>query len=133
SIPEVASWWLEKVFPLEGRMLAAARPLARTFLDLELPGSEALEEVHRLVGNLIAMNEILRDRERASIRLVLNPDRLVIREAQRTFTYLRLYGYLTDALVVNRVLPPKTCRGYFADCHRLHQARLRLLEEGFSP
>ncbi len=53
------------------------------------------------------MNEILRDRERASIRLVMNPDRMVIREAQRTFTYLNLYGFLTDAVVVNRIFPER--------------------------
>jgi arsenite-transporting ATPase len=133
SFPEIARWWLEKVFPLEGRMLAAARPFARTFLDLELPGSEALEEVHRLVANLIAMNEILRDRERASVRLVINPDRMVIREAQRTFTYLSLYGFLTDAVVVNRVLPDEASRGYFADWHRRQRERLREVADGFAP
>ena len=55
--------------------------------------------------NLIAMNEILRDTEHVSLRLVMNPDRMVIDEARRTFTYLNLYGFLTDAVVVNRVFP----------------------------
>ena len=64
-----------------------------------------IADVERLVRNLIAMNEILRDRERVSVRLVMTPDRLVIDEARRTFTYLNLYGYLTDAVVVNRVFP----------------------------
>src|SRR3954466_4256261 len=84
SFPEIARWWLEKIFPWERRMVAAARPWARTFLDLELPGEEVFAEVNRLVRNLIAMNEILRDGEHASIRLVMNPDRMVILEAQRT-------------------------------------------------
>ena len=64
--------------------------------------------------NLIDMSEILRDRERSSIRLVMNPERMVIKEAQRTFTYLNLYGYLTDAVVVNRVFPEDVEGGYFA-------------------
>jgi len=98
SFPEIARWWLEKVFPWERRMVAAARPWARTLLDLELPSQEVFADVHRLVENLIAMNEILRDRATATIRLVMNPDRMVIVEAQRTFTYLNLYGYLTDAV-----------------------------------
>src|SRR6476620_8028482 len=81
SFPDVASWWLEKMLPLERKMMAAARPWARTFLDLELPGEEVFAEVNRLVRNLIAMNEILRDGEHASIRLVMNPDRMVNLEA----------------------------------------------------
>ena len=70
------------------------------------------DDVERLVRNLVAMNGILRDRSRTTIRLVMNPDRMVVKEAMRTFTYLNLYGYLTDAVVVNRVLPAE---GYFAD------------------
>jgi arsenite-transporting ATPase len=133
SFPEIARWWLEKVFPWERRMVAAARPLARTFLDLELPGEDVFGEVQRLVRNLIAMNEILRDREHASIRLVMNPDRMVIKEAQRTFTYLNLYGYLTDAVIVNRVFPEEVADGYFGEWRRRQAAALEEVEEGFAP
>jgi arsenite/tail-anchored protein-transporting ATPase len=133
SFPDICRWWLEKVFPWERRMVAAARPFARTFLDVPLPGEDVFAEVQRLVKNLIAMNEILRDRERASIRLVMNPDRMVIREAQRTFTYLNLYGYLTDAVVVNRVFPDDVAGGYFGSWRDRQQENLRLVVEGFSP
>jgi arsenite/tail-anchored protein-transporting ATPase len=100
SFPDIARWWLDKVLPWERRVAAAARPLARTLLDVQLPTDDVFTDVQRLVRNLVSMNEILRDRRHATIRLVMNPDRMVIREAQRTFTYLNLYGYLTDAVVV---------------------------------
>ena len=132
SFPEIARWWLEKVFPWERRMVAAARPWARTLLDLELPSQEVFADVHRLVENLIAMNEILRDRDTATIRLVMNPDRMVIVEAQRTFTYLNLYGYLTDAVIVNRVFPDDV-DGYFGGWRERQQEHLRLVEGGFAP
>jgi len=132
SFPEIARWWLEKVFPWERRMVAAARPWARTLLDLELPSQEVFADVHRLVENLIAMNEILRDRATATIRLVMNPDRMVIVEAQRTFTYLNLYGYLTDAVIVNRVFPDDV-DGYFGGWRERQQEHLRLVEGGFAP
>ena len=133
SFPDVAHWWLEKVFPWERRVISAARPLARTFLDVELPGEDVFADVQRLVRNLIAMNEILRDRERASIRLVLNPDRMVIKEAQRTFTYLNLYGYLTDAVIVNRVFPAELDGGYFGEWRERQNERLTEVGDGFSP
>ena len=69
------------------------------------------EDVERLARNLVAMNGILRDRERTTVRLVMNPDRMVVKEAMRTFTYLNLYGYLTDAVMVNRVLPEEAADG----------------------
>jgi arsenite-transporting ATPase len=133
SFPEVARWWLEKVFPWEKRIITAARPFARTVLDLPLPGNDVLAEVQRLVRNLVAMSEILRDRRQASIRLVMNPERMVIKEAQRTFTYLNLYGYLTDAVVVNRVFPEAVEGGYFDSWRTVQQEQVQLVEEAFAP
>jgi arsenite/tail-anchored protein-transporting ATPase len=133
SFPEVARWWLEKVFPWEKRLLTAARPFARTVLDLPLPGNDVLGEVQDLVRNLIDMSEILRDRSHSSIRLVMNPERMVIKEAQRTFTYLNLYGYLTDAVVVNRVFPSDVDGGYFAAWREVQREHVELVEQAFAP
>jgi arsenite-transporting ATPase len=131
SFPDVASWWLEKVFPWERRVMSAARPLARTFLDVSLPSDAVYDDVERLVRNLVAMNAILRDRTRTSIRLVMNPDRMVVKEAMRTFTYLNLYGYLTDAVVVNRVFPDMN--GFFASWREHQREQMALVRSAFSP
>jgi arsenite-transporting ATPase len=133
SFPDVARWWLDKVLPWERRLVSAARPFAKTFLDVPLPGDDVFADVQRLVGNLVAMNEILRDREHTSIRLVMNPDRMVIREAQRTFTYLNLYGYLTDAVVVNRVFPEELSDSYFGAWRDRQREQLEAVREGFAP
>lgn len=133
SFPDICTWWLEKVFPFRNKLVAAARPLARTMLDVSLPGEAVFEEFERLANNLVAMNEILRDRSRTSVRLVINPDRMVVKEAMRTFTYLNLYGYLTDAVVVNRILPPEAAAGYFADWREAQQEHMELVRSGFAP
>jgi arsenite-transporting ATPase len=132
SFPDVARWWLEKIFPQQSRLLEAARPFARAVLDVALPGEAVLDEVQRLVRNLIAMNEILRDTERVSVRLVMNPDRMVIDEARRTFTYLNLYGYLTDAVVVNRVFPAEV-GDYFGAWRDRQEDHMRTVAESFAP
>jgi arsenite-transporting ATPase len=133
SFPDVAGWWLEKVFPIERRMMAAARPLARAMLDISLPTEKVFDDVERLVQNLVAMNGILRDRATTSVRLVMNPDRMVIKEAMRTFTYLNLYGYLTDAVVVNRVFPEEVAGGYFDGWRAVQQEQMELVESAFTP
>ena len=132
SFPDVARWWIEKVFPLERQLLAAARPLARSLLDIQLPSSAVFADIQRLSRNLIAMNEILRDREHCTVRLVMNPDKMVIGEAMRTFTYLNLYGYLTDAVIVNRVFPSEV-GDYFAGWRRVQEEHLSLVRSAFAP
>jgi len=133
SFPDVLRWWLARVFPQQSRLMDAARPIARALLDLRLPDEDVLEEVNRLVENLIAMNEILRDRATASIRLVTTPDRMVVDEARRTFTYLNLYGFLTDAVVVNRVFPADVDGGYFGPWRARQLQTLEEVRAGFAP
>jgi arsenite-transporting ATPase len=132
SFPEAARWWLEKVVPLERAIVAAAAPLARTVLDIPLPTGEVFGDIQRLSANLIAMDQILRDTEHSSIRLVMAPDRMVIGEAMRTFTYLNLYGYLTDAVIVNKVFP-EDVGDYFAGWREHQQQQLELVRSAFEP
>lgn len=133
SFPDVAQWWIEKVFPWERRLISAARPVAKAFLDIPLPDKEVYNEVERLVGSLVAMNDILRDHDNTSLRLVMTPDKMVISEAMRTFTYLNLYGYLTDAVIVNRLFPEETAEGYFASWREAQQENLVSVRDSFSP
>jgi arsenite/tail-anchored protein-transporting ATPase len=132
SFPDVARWWIEKVFPMERQILAAARPIARSLIDIPLPSQAVFADIRRLSENLIEMNDILRDRERSTIRLVMNPDKMVIGEAMRTFTYLNLYGYLTDAVIVNRVFPVDV-GDYFAGWRTVQEEHLELVQSAFAP
>ncbi|MFT4048753.1 MAG: ArsA family ATPase [Solirubrobacterales bacterium] len=133
SFPDVAQWWIEKVFPWERRLISAARPVAKAFLDIPLPDKQVYEEIERLVGSLVAMNGILRDHDNTSLRLVMTPDKMVISEAMRTFTYLNLYGYLTDAVIVNRLFPEETEGGYFGSWRKSQQENLAGVRESFEP
>ena len=132
SFPDAARWWLDRVLGRENALLSAARPLARAFLDLSLPDERVMDDVQRLVHNLIAMHELLRDAERVTIRLVMTPDRMVVAEAMRTFTYLNLYGYLCDAVVVNRVFP-EDVGAYFGAWREVQAQQLADVEAGFAP
>jgi arsenite/tail-anchored protein-transporting ATPase len=126
SFPDVVTWWLERILPSQRRLA----PLARSLFDMPLPGDGVFEDVERLARNLVAMNGILRDRSHTTVRLVTNADRMVVKEAMRTFTYLNLYGYLTDAVVVNRLLPAD---GYFAAWSEVQREQLELVRSAFEP
>jgi arsenite/tail-anchored protein-transporting ATPase len=92
-----------------------------------------MAEVQGLVANLVAMHDILRDRDAVSVRLVMTPDRMVVAEAMRTFTYLSLYGYLTDAVIVNRVFPEELDGTYFGAWRAVQQRELARVRDGFAP
>jgi arsenite-transporting ATPase len=126
SFPDVVTWWLERILPSQRRLA----PFARSLFDMPLPGDGVFEDVERLARNLVAMDGILRDRSRTTVRLVTNADRMVVKEAMRTFTYLNLYGYLTDAVVVNRLLPAE---GYFAAWSEVQREQLELVRSAFEP
>ncbi len=131
SFPDVARWWIEKVFPIERQFLAAAGPVMRSLLDIPVPTHAVFADMRRLSENLIAMNEILRD-EHSTVRLVMTPDKMVIGEAMRTFTYLNLYGYLTDAVIVNRIFPDEV-GDYFAGWRKVQEEHLELVRSAFAP
>jgi len=132
SFPDAARWWLDRVLGRESALLSAARPFARAFFDLSLPDERVMADIQRLVGNLIAMHELLRDASRVTLRLVMTPDRMVVAEAMRTFTYLNLYGYLCDAVVVNRVFPEDVGE-YFGAWRAVQAEQLAEVEAGFAP
>ena len=132
GFPEIARWWMEKVFPWNQSLLAKAAPLARA-LDIAIPEPEMIEQVEDLVGRLVGIDEILKASETTSIRLVMNPDRMVIDEARRTFTHLCLYGYRTDAVVVNRIFPDEVEGTYFEAWRNQQSTHLQEVEDAFAP
>ena len=105
TFPEVARWWLEKVFPVQRRAAKVLRPMMRQIIEMPLPGDDVFASIQKLFGDLERTRALLADSEVSTIRMVVNPEKMVIKEAQRTFTYVNLFGYTTDAIVVNRVMP----------------------------
>jgi arsenite-transporting ATPase len=133
SFPEIARWWVEKLLPLHRRMATIARPLVRTWIGMPLPDDEVYESVQDLFAQLDAMHAALVDPDTTTVRLVLNPEKMVIREAQRTYTYLNLFGYPTDLVVCNRVLPAAVQDAYFSDWKASQTTYRRQVEENFAP
>lgn len=133
SFPEVLKWWLEKVFPLERRLIQMARPISKPLFGLPLPEDDLLDSIAKLVQQLQSMHELLTDHDVTSVRLVVNPEKMVIKEAERSFMYLSLYGFNTDAVVVNRLLPDEDLGLYFAKWGELHHSYYKYISDQFYP
>ncbi len=133
SFPEIARWWVEKLLPVHRRMANILRPVVRTWIGMPLPDNEVYDSVQDLFVQLDDMHATLVDPETTTVRLVLNPERMVIKEAQRTFTYLNLFGYPTDLVVCNRLLPKEVNDPYFADWKASQAMYREQVEESFAP
>jgi arsenite-transporting ATPase len=103
TLPQVTEWWLTKAFPFQKLAIKGLGLAVRTTTGIPL--DKAYNELKQLFERMRAINEILSDSTTSSIRLVMNPEKMVIQEAQRAYTYLQLYGYGIDAAIVNRILP----------------------------
>ncbi|TMC50721.1 MAG: ArsA family ATPase [Chloroflexi bacterium] len=133
AFPDVARWYLNKIFPIERRVMKVARPVVQPFLSIPLPGDEIFSSVKELLLDLEGMKQVLGDPKVCTTRLVLNLEKMVIKEAQRAFTYLSLYDYLTDLVVVNRVLPPEAGDGYFSGWRQSQERYSEVVDSAFSP
>lgn len=134
SFPSTLYWWIEKMLPYKRKMMKVARPVAKVVgRGLELPSDQVMNDVEQLFHELQAMQTLLMDAAITSIRVVINPEKMVIAEARRSFTYLNLYGFNTDAIIINRVLPEAADHGYMAGWREIQTKYLREIEESFSP
>ncbi|HXA27833.1 MAG TPA: ArsA family ATPase [Candidatus Angelobacter sp.] len=133
AFPDVARWYLNKIFPIERRVMKVARPMVQPFLSIPLPGDDIFGSVKDLLIDLEGMKKVLGDPKTCTVRLVLNLEKMVVKEAQRAFTYLSLYDYLTDLVVVNRVLPPEVTDSYFNNWRASQQRYNDVVENAFSP
>jgi arsenite/tail-anchored protein-transporting ATPase len=133
SLPDIIQWYMEKIFPIERRVMGALRPVARRLTSLPLPDDRVYAAVRRFYDKLEGVRRVLTDGGSTSVRLVVNPERMVIAEAQRTYTYLNLFGYRVDAIVANRLLPDEVSDPYFDRWKELQEVHMQTIHESFAP
>jgi arsenite-transporting ATPase len=126
SMPTTLEWYMKHIFAFQRGLLKAVRPIANRVAPFELPSDDYFGNIQDLFGRLAGIDELLEDPQITSVRLVTNPERMVLRETQRAFVYFTLHGLAVDGILVNRVLPLAVTDAYFEEW-RASQARI--LEE----
>jgi arsenite-transporting ATPase len=132
SLPEVLSWYFEKVLPTERRIMRAARPLLSRITDLPIPEDEVFNAAQSIFESVEGVRELMSKPEVTSARLVVNPEKMVIDEARRTYSYLGLFGYGVDGVVVNRVLPESVADPYFERWRTIQKGHLDSVDDAFA-
>lgn len=133
SFPEMLRWWMEKLFPMKKKALKVAGPIVEPLLKIPMPTTGVLDEIDKMYYNLDEMKKIFSDRDVTSIRIVVNPEKMVVKEAQRSFTYLNIYNFNVDAVVVNRVIPEGVTDSYFTVWKDIQKKYMGEITDSFSP
>ena len=132
SLPDVTRWWFERILTLTRGVSRVIRPISKLMRRGDvMPEEDAFGQVEQLFDTLDSVRQLLTNPEMSSIRLVVNPEKMVIKETQRTYTYLNLYGYATDAILCNRIIPPEVVDPYFNVAKAKQQENLAFIGEAF--
>src|ERR671928_215243 len=130
SMPEASRWWVERIAPISRRLSRVGRPVIERLVGVPVPNDEVYEAAERLLRRLADVHALLADPDTTSVRITLALDKLAIAEARRSFTYFHLFGYPSDLVVCNRVLPPDV-GPWFAELRETQQRYLPVVEQEF--
>lgn len=133
SMPTTLEWYMKHIFPFQRGLFRAVRPLANRVAPIELPTDNYFANVQDLFGRLDGVGDLLEDPEITSVRLVTNPEKMVLRETQRAFVYFSMHGLTVDGVVVNRVLPNVVTDSFFEEWRVSQQRILSEIEAYFAP
>ena len=132
TFPDAAKWWLDKIYPWERRAMRVARPVLQPMMGIPLPSDEIFASLKDLLLDLGGMRKILTDPAITTVRIVLNLEKMVVKEAKRAFSYLSLFGYVTDAVIVNRLLPSEVHDELFKKWQLIHKRYEAEVEQSFA-
>jgi arsenite-transporting ATPase len=133
SFPEMLRWWMEKLFPLKKKAIKVLGPIVEPLFKIPMPSGHVLDEIDKMYYELDEMKRVFSDREITSIRVVVNPEKMVVKEAQRSFTYLNIYDFNVDAIVVNRMIPESVTDSYFSVWKDIQKKYNAEIIDSFSP
>ena len=133
SIPTTLEWYMKKIFKLERTVVKYVRPVAKRVYDVPLPGDEYFQAIEDLFEKLKGVDQILVDPKITTVRLVTNPEKVVLKETQRAFMYFCLYKMNIDAIIMNRILPENVRETYFKGWVKGQQRNVKEATEFFNP
>ncbi len=113
KFPELLSWYMEKLFPLGKVGARVLAPISKAAFKVEMPNRHAMNDIERMYLKLAELQELLKDRNITSVRIVAIPEKMVVEETKRNYMYLNLYNFNVDGLYINRILPQEIDNPFF--------------------
>lgn len=131
KFPELMCWYMEKLFPVGKVAMRILSPVSKKLFQVQLPNHAAMNDIQALYVKFIELQELLKNKEVTSIRLVTLPEKMVVEETKRNYMYMNLYNYQVDGLFINRILPKDIANDFFDDWLQIQEKYQKQLEDAF--
>ena len=132
KFPELLSWYMEKLFPIGKLGVRLLAPISKTAFKIELPNKTAMNDIERMYLKLSELQELLKDRETTSVRIVTMPEKIEVEETKRNYMYMNLYNFNVDGIYINRILPQNINNALFLQWIDLQKNYTTELKETFA-
>lgn len=133
KFPELFKWWMEKIFPMKRKAAKIVRPIIEHTIKIPVPDEATFDEIEIMYNKIDELHKLMLEKDKVSLRIVTTPEKIVIKEAKRNFSYLHLYDFNVDAIIVNKIIPGEGGKGYFEKWMKLQSENLKDISESFSP
>lgn len=133
KFPELFKWWMEKFFPFKKRAASMVKPIIDATLKIPIPDEKTFDEIEELYKKIDKLHKLLMDREKVSIRIVTTPEKIVVKEAKRSFSYLHLFDFNVDAIIINKIFSKDVGKGYFEKWMQIQEDSINEIYESFKP
>ncbi len=131
KLPELLSWYMEKFFPVGKTMVRILSPISKYKYHVNLPSKEGMDDIEQFHQKMVHLQDVLKDDQICSVRLVCTPEKMVVEETKRNYMYLNLYGYRVDWVFANRVLPENLQNEFFEQWKSIQGKYLEEIEAVF--
>ncbi|MEG0377016.1 MAG: ArsA family ATPase, partial [Eubacterium sp.] len=131
KFPEMFEGFMSKIFAMERKVVKTAGPFIEKTIKIPMPEDNVFDDIEKLCDQMAKLKALMMDKERVSIRIVTTPEKIVVKESQRNFSYLHLYDYNVDAVIVNKVYPVKALSGYFNQWIENQEESLSVIQKSF--
>ncbi|MDO5560865.1 MAG: ArsA family ATPase [Oscillospiraceae bacterium] len=129
--PELMKWWMDKFYKKKKKAVKIAGPVVHAATKIPMPDESMFDEFEVLFNKLDELYKLFMDKDTVSIRIVTTPEKIVVKEAKRSLTYLHLFDYNVDAVIINKIFPERSLEGYFSRWGALQQESIKDIYEGF--
>lgn len=132
KFPELLSWYMEKLFPIGKVGVRMLAPISKSVFKVEMPNKNAMNDIEKMYLKLVELQELLKNRDITSIRIVTTPEKMVVEETKRNYMYMNLYNFNVDGLYINRILPKDINNDFFNQWIMIQKEYITYLKESFS-
>lgn len=131
KFPDLFKWWMEKLLPIKRKGARLVKPIVEATMKIPVPDDKAFDDIEKLYTKIDELHQLFLNKEAVSIRIVTTPEKIVVKEAKRSFSYLHLFDYNVDAVIINKIFSEASISGYFEKWAEMQKTSIADIYDSF--